>query len=237
VVYALTNSIRHLADEPSALAHLADDPSRIPVAIEEFLRFMTPITHLGRTATCDVSVGDRALQTGDLVSLCFASANRDEAAFEHADQLRLDRRPNRHVAFGHGPHTCVGAPMARHVLRIALEQLVARCAILVLVEAVAHDEGIRQEHLNLAGRVGCEDGMKRERLCSLQQRPMVTDEYTVYAPPSHNRPILLESAVEPSTPSNVPEATASEHQLTPLDVMMIVIAGVGIGTAIALLFN
>jgi cytochrome P450 len=142
VVYALTNSIRHLADEPSALAHLADDPSRIPVAIEEYLRFMTPITHLGRTATCDVSVGDQAVQTGDLVSLCFASANRDEAAFEHADQLRLDRRPNRHVAFGHGPHTCVGAPMARHVLRIALEQLVTRCATLDLIDAVAHDEGI-----------------------------------------------------------------------------------------------
>jgi len=142
VVYALTNSIRHLAIEPNALAYLAADPSRIPTAIEEFLRFMTPITHLGRTATCDVAVGQHAVRPGELVSLCFASANRDEAAFEDADQLRLDRRPNRHVAFGHGPHTCVGAPMARHVLRVALEQLIARCASLDLVDDVAHDERI-----------------------------------------------------------------------------------------------
>ena len=114
MVYALTNSIRHLAREPDELAYLAADPSRIPSAIEEFLRFMTPITHLGRTATCDVEVGEAGrVPAGELVSLCFASANRDGAAFEDADQLRLDRRPNRHVAFGHGPHTCVGAPMAR----------------------------------------------------------------------------------------------------------------------------
>jgi cytochrome P450 len=142
VVYALTNVVHHLATEPDDLRLLADDPGRIAVAIEEFLRFMTPITHLGRTATCDVEVAGRTVRAGDLVSICFASANRDEAAFDSADELRLDRRPNRHVAFGHGPHTCVGAPMARLVLQIALEQLVERCRVLELDEAVPHHETV-----------------------------------------------------------------------------------------------
>jgi cytochrome P450 len=142
VVYSLTNVVHHLARRPADLHMLADDPGRITVAVEEFLRFMTPITHLGRTATREVEVAGRLISPGELVSICFASANRDEAAFEAADQLRLDRRPNRHVAFGHGPHTCVGAPMARLVLQVALEQLVARCSELELTEAVPHHETI-----------------------------------------------------------------------------------------------
>jgi hypothetical protein len=144
VVYALTNAIHHLAQNPADLRLLVDDPSRIPTAIEEFLRFMTPITHLGRTATCDVEVAGRSIRAGELVSLCFSSANRDELEFEHADRLVLDRRPNRHVAFGHGPHTCVGAPMARHVLVVALERLVERCGELSLEEAVPHDDRIEE---------------------------------------------------------------------------------------------
>jgi len=132
VVYALTNALHHLAVSPNDWRLLAGEPDRIPVAIEEFLRFMTPITHLGRTATVEVEVGGRVIPAGQLVSICYASANRDESTFERADELRLDRKPNRHVAFGHGPHTCVGAPMARLVLQIGLECVVDRCASLEL---------------------------------------------------------------------------------------------------------
>jgi cytochrome P450 len=158
VVYALTNVVHHLARQPTDLRTLADEPHRITVAIEEFLRFMTPITHLGRTATRDVEVAGRDISSGELVSICFASANRDEAAFDAADELHLDRRPNRHVAFGHGPHTCVGAPMARLVLQVALEQLVARCSTLELAEAVPHHEtigdiSVRQGYDRLVVRV------------------------------------------------------------------------------------
>lgn len=143
VVYALTNALHHLATSPADAAALAAEPSRIPVAIEEYLRFMTPITHLGRTCVVDVEVAGRSVRAGDLVSICFASANRDESVFESADELHLDRKPNRHVAFGHGPHTCVGAPMARLVLQVALERVLARCTTIELAdEPVPHEDDI-----------------------------------------------------------------------------------------------
>ena len=143
VVYAITNALHHLATTPSDFTVLADEPERIPQAIEELLRFMTPITHLGRTTTTEVEIAGRTLPAGSLVSICYASANRDAAEFDGADELRLDRRPNRHVAFGHGPHTCVGAPMARLVLTVALEEVLARCASLSLgAVALAHRDDV-----------------------------------------------------------------------------------------------
>jgi cytochrome P450 len=143
VVYAITNALHHLATTPRDFTLLAAEPQRIPAAIEELLRFMTPITHLGRTATTDVEVAGRAIPAGSLVSIFYASANRDAAEFDHADELHLDRRPNRHVAFGHGPHTCVGAPMARLVLTVALEEVLATCRSLSLgAVAVAHHDDV-----------------------------------------------------------------------------------------------
>jgi cytochrome P450 len=143
VVYAITNVLHHLATSPESLVLLAREPERIPTAIEEYVRFMTPIAHLGRTTTADVDVAGRRLAAGTLVSICFASANRDAAEFDAADELRLDRKPNRHVAFGHGPHTCVGAPMARLVLQIAIEQFVSRCAAIELAgDPVPHRDDI-----------------------------------------------------------------------------------------------
>lgn len=147
VVYALTNALHHLATTPTDLQLLAGEPHRIPAAIEELLRFMTPIAHLGRTTTVDAEVSGRRVPAGSLVSICYASANRDESEFDGADELRLDRKPNRHVAFGHGPHTCVGAPMARLVLRVALERIVARCRSLELDgEPVPHRDDVGVAH-------------------------------------------------------------------------------------------
>ena len=147
VVYSISNTLHHLATVPADFALLAGEPERIPAAIEELLRFMTPIAHLGRTTTCDVEIAERAVPAGALVSICFASANRDEAEFPDADRLRLDRRPNRHVAFGHGPHTCVGAPMARLVLQVALEQVLTRCAAIELAgEPMPHRDDIGWAH-------------------------------------------------------------------------------------------
>jgi cytochrome P450 len=79
-----------------------------------------------RWATKDVELGERHIRAGDKVGLLWASGNRDDAVFPEPDVCVLDRRPNRHLAFGYGIHTCIGAPLARMELRLAVEELLAR---------------------------------------------------------------------------------------------------------------
>jgi len=132
----MTNAIHHLATAPKALVELRSDPGSIPTAIEEFLRHSSPISHIGRTATVSTSLGARSIDRGELVSLGFAAANRDPQAFECPNDVVLDRSPNRHVAFGHGPHTCLGAPHTRMLLDVLLGRLVHRVDVIELIEAV-----------------------------------------------------------------------------------------------------
>ena len=84
-----------------------------PDAVEEILRWVTPISHFTRTATADCEVGGVQIASGDQVALYFASANRDEAVFDDPFAFRVDRRPNPHLAFGFGEHVCMGAHLAR----------------------------------------------------------------------------------------------------------------------------
>lgn len=135
VIHLMTNAIHHLATEPGALELLRSDPAAIPTAIEEFLRHSSPISHIGRTATAQTSVCGRLVERGQLVSLGFAAANRDPSAFECPNDIVLDRTPNRHMAFGHGPHTCLGAPHTRMLLDVLLTRLVQRVADVELIEA------------------------------------------------------------------------------------------------------
>lgn len=128
VIASITGALWHLATNPDVLARLRDDPDAIPTAIEEYLRYLSPLAHIGRTVAAGSEFGGRPMRAGELVSLCFAAANHDPRAFEAPDECRLDRRPNRHVAFGHGPHTCLGAPLARMELQVVLERFVARVA-------------------------------------------------------------------------------------------------------------
>ncbi|HWW21592.1 MAG TPA: cytochrome P450 [Steroidobacteraceae bacterium] len=114
----------HLARDPPLQQRLRADLSAMPRAIEEFLRLYTPYRGFARTANRDVEINGRAIREGEPIALLYASANRDEAVFEHADQFDMNR-PNidQHLAFGMGPHMCAGMPLARLELRIAVEEL------------------------------------------------------------------------------------------------------------------
>jgi len=122
----LSNSAVVLAQHPGSRRELADDPGCIPAAVEELLRYDSPVQGLSRTLTRPVDLHGRRLDEGDTVLLLFGSANRDEHAFPDADRFDIHRTPERQVAFGHGIHFCLGASLARLEARLALEALLAR---------------------------------------------------------------------------------------------------------------
>jgi cytochrome P450 len=127
--------IAHLAAKPADLAWLKEDQKRILDASEEFFRAISPVTHLARVTTRPLDLHGTPVGKGDLVSLCFASANHDGAVFDHPEEIRLDRKPNPHVAFGFGPHLCLGAAHARLVVRSLLKALCRDVAAIEILEA------------------------------------------------------------------------------------------------------
>lgn len=122
----LSNSAVVLAEHPEVRQRLADDPELVPAAVEELLRYDSPVQGLARTLTGPVELHGESMQTGDTVLLLFGSANRDDHAFHHADRFDINRDPERQVAFGRGIHFCLGASLARLEARIALQALLAR---------------------------------------------------------------------------------------------------------------
>jgi cytochrome P450 len=114
----------HLARHPELQQQLRADASLLPRAIEELLRLYTPYRGFARTANRDVEFHGRTIREGEPIALLYASANRDEAVFENPDEFVLNR-PNiaDHLAFGMGPHVCLGVPLARLELRVAIEEL------------------------------------------------------------------------------------------------------------------
>jgi cytochrome P450 len=122
----LSNALLYLAEHPEIHARLLEDESRIPLAIEEILRFETPLHWFPRVATEDVAIGEQLVRAGDRVMLLFGSANRDPEVFPDPDEVVLDRKPNRHLAFGAGIHSCPGMPLARAEIRIALATVLRR---------------------------------------------------------------------------------------------------------------
>jgi cytochrome P450 len=114
----------HLSRDPELQQQLRSDPSLIPDAIEEFLRLYTPYRGFARSARHEVELHGRTIRPGEAIALVYASANRDASVFPEPDTFQL-RRPNikQHLAFGRGPHTCAGIPLARQELTIALDEL------------------------------------------------------------------------------------------------------------------
>jgi cytochrome P450 len=123
---ALANALLCLDEDRDAQDALRADPTLIPTAVEEVLRFRSPVTRVERVAARDVSLGGQRIGRGEEVHLWLPSANRDERAFPNPDGFVMDRHPNRHLAFATGIHFCLGAPLARLELLCALEILLQR---------------------------------------------------------------------------------------------------------------
>jgi cytochrome P450 len=111
-----------LAQHPEQRRQIVEDPSLIPNAIEELLRWETPVMGLARVAVADSELGGCPVRKGDQIAVMIGSANTDEAEFPDADDVRFDREVNRHIAFGGGIHRCLGSHLARMELRVALRE-------------------------------------------------------------------------------------------------------------------
>lgn len=113
-----------LIDHPDQLAKLRENPALLPSAVEEMLRFTSPVTHMARQATTDVEVGGQPIKKGDTVVMLYGAANRDEDVFgPTAEDFDITRSPNPHIAFGCGEHACLGAQLARLEARVMFEVL------------------------------------------------------------------------------------------------------------------
>ncbi|MFI0350126.1 cytochrome P450 [Actinomadura sp. 9N407] len=127
--HTISHSMLALIQHPDQLARLQEDPSLIPAAVEEFLRWATPVYHFRRTATRDVELGGKQIKEGDKAVMWFASGNRDEEVFGNPYDFDVARQNNDHVTFGKGsPHLCLGNLLARTEIRIMFEELIPRLA-------------------------------------------------------------------------------------------------------------
>jgi cytochrome P450 len=125
--HTISHTMRNLIENPDQLAILQEDPELIPWAVEEFLRFASPVYHFRRTATKDTEIAGVKIREGQKVVPFFASGNRDEAVFDRADAMDVLRNPNEHMTFGRGgPHMCLGNALARIELRVMFEDLISR---------------------------------------------------------------------------------------------------------------
>jgi len=120
------NGLDTLLSRPDELRRLREDPSLLNTAIEEMLRYESPLQFNNRCMTADCEIGGLPVAAGTLVTLCIGAANRDPAQFDDPERFDVGRKPNRHVAFGHGDHACAGMNVARMEGRIAIGRLVAR---------------------------------------------------------------------------------------------------------------
>ncbi len=124
--HVMTDGMLALLEHPDQQAILRDDPAAIDAGVEELLRWVSPIKNMSRTVTRDVEMHGRTLREGDQVVLMYPSANRDPAAFDDPDRFDVRRDPNPHLAFGFGPHFCMGASLARLELKVMFSELARR---------------------------------------------------------------------------------------------------------------
>ena len=119
-----------LLEHPQAAAELRADPALMPTAVDEMLRWWTPVMTFRRTAAVDCELGGQVIRAGEKVVVSFTSANRDEAVFADPDRFDIRRQPNPHLVFGYGPHFCLGAHLARTQMRALFEEVLARTSSL-----------------------------------------------------------------------------------------------------------
>ena len=125
--HTISHTMNNLINNPDQLALLQEHPDLIPWAVEEFLRYASPVYHFRRTATKDVELNGVNIKAGQKVVPWFASGNRDETMFENPNKFDVTRNPNEHMTFGRGgPHMCLGNALARIELRVMFEDLISR---------------------------------------------------------------------------------------------------------------
>ena len=125
--HTITHTMRNLMDNPQAVALLRENPDLIPWAVEEFLRYASPIYHFRRTARRDAVLGGKNIKAGDKVVVWFGSGNRDSTMFDDPYKFDVTRNPNEHMTFGRGgPHMCLGNSLARIEIQIMFEDLLSR---------------------------------------------------------------------------------------------------------------
>ncbi|MEU5877123.1 cytochrome P450 [Spirillospora sp. NPDC047279] len=122
----ISGGLRALIDNPDQLDRLRADPGLMPLAVDEMIRWVTPVKEFMRTATEDYDLNGVTIPKGDSVLLCYPSANRDEEIFDDPFRFDVGRDPNRHMAFGFGVHYCLGAALARMEVRAFFEELLPR---------------------------------------------------------------------------------------------------------------
>ncbi len=124
--HVMTDGMLALLGHPDQMAILRDDPATIDTGVEELLRWVSPIKNMSRTVTRDVELHGQTLRAGEQVIIMYPSANRDPAVFDDPDRFDVQRNPNPHLAFGFGPHFCMGASLARIELKVMFDELVRR---------------------------------------------------------------------------------------------------------------
>ena len=129
----IAHGLRTFCDHPDAWEQLAEHPDAIDSAVEELIRWVTPLNNMFRTAGVDTEVAGTQVRAGDRLALIYPAANRDPAVFDDPDTFDIARSPNHHVAFGHGTHFCLGANMARAELRLLFRELSRRVTELQVV--------------------------------------------------------------------------------------------------------
>jgi len=122
----LASILEALASTPGLLDRVKADPALVPGLVNEGLRWASPVKHFVRQATADTELSGQQIREGDRFMLLYQSANRDADVFDDPDVFNVDRSPNKHIAFGYGPHMCIGQHLAKQELRIMLEELLPR---------------------------------------------------------------------------------------------------------------
>ena len=143
--HVITEGTLALMENPDQRQKLIDDPAKVPTAVEELLRWVSPIKNMNRTATQETELRDQKIKAGDRLLLLYPSGNRDERVYSEPNVLDVERNPNPHVAFGgYGTHHCLGASLARLELQIMFEELTQRLPDLEL----ANDQPLPQRASN-----------------------------------------------------------------------------------------
>ena len=149
IIHSISSIIAYFGRNPEGLEYLRGDPKRVVLAAEEFFRVFMPLTHIGRVCPEGANVHGAEVEPQGRVSLCWASANLDEQAFNHPQEICLDRKPNPHLSFGFGEHLCLGAAHARLIVRTVLSALarrVSKITVLTAKEHVEHEETYQRQN-------------------------------------------------------------------------------------------